>query len=89
MSITSLQFLKHSGLLASASDTSSTVKLWDVRMTENPVAFLSAELPVGETLPPHLNVAPLSNHLDFKATSGLCHLSTDPGGMFNTDSCLC
>lgn len=81
VSITSLQFLKHSGLLASASDTSSTVKLWDVRMMEDPVAFLPAELPAETTLPPHLNMVPLSNHLEFKPSlSGLCHLSTDSDG---------
>jgi WD40 repeat protein len=80
VSITSLQFLKHSCLLASASDTSSTVKLWDVRMMEDPVAFLPAELPPDTALPPHLNMVPLSNHVDFQASSGLCHLSTDPDG---------
>ena len=79
VSITSLQFLKHSGLLASASDTSSTVKLWDVRMTEDPVAFLPAEMPADSQLPaPHLNMVPLSNHLDFNSSNCLLYTSPSP-----------
>lgn len=50
-------------------------------MAEDPVAFLPAEMPPDATLPaPHLNMVPLSNHLDYKSSSGLCHLCTDPDG---------
>lgn len=79
VAITSLQFLRHSTLLASASDTTSAVKLWDVRMLEDPVAFLPAEQPPNRP-PPHLNMAPLNTALPCDGQNGVVHLTSDTDG---------
>lgn len=78
--VTTLQFLKHSCLLASGADTSCSVKLWDVRMLKDPVSFMPASLPESEH-PPQLNIVPFGTDLAVKATSAVVHLSSDPEGV--------
>lgn len=78
--VTTLQFLKHSCLLASGADTSGSVKLWDVRMLKDPVSFMPASLPESEH-PPQLNIVPFNSDLTVKASSAVVHLSSDPEGV--------
>lgn len=77
--VTTMQFLKHSCLLASGADTSGSVKLWDVRMLNDPVTFIPAALQQGEK-PPQLNVVPFSPELAVTSSSAVVHLSGDPDG---------
>lgn len=78
--VTTLQFLKHSCLLASGADTSGSVKLWDVRMLQDPVAFMPASLPESEQ-PPQLNIVPFGHELSVNTSSAVVHLSCDPEGV--------
>lgn len=84
--ITTLQFLKHSCLLASGADTSGSVKLWDVRMLKDPVAFIPESLPEAE-LPPQLNMVPLNTELGVKASSAVVNISCDPEGTVQLLTC--
>lgn len=77
--VTTLHFLKHSCLLASGADTSGSVKLWDVRMLNDPVTFIPATLPQGEK-PPQLNVVPFNTELSVASSSAVVNLSGDPDG---------
>jgi hypothetical protein len=85
VAITSLQFLRHCTLLASASDTTGAVKLWDVRMLDDPVAFVPAEQPAGAA-PPHLNLVPLNTALPCEGQSGVVHLTSDADGALMPDA---
>jgi WD40 repeat protein len=79
-SITALHFMRHSQLLATASDASGLVKLWDVRMLDDPVADLPETLMPGEQ-PPHLNAVPTNCCLDACASKGVVCISEDPDGV--------
>ena len=78
-SITAVHILRHSELLATGSDLSGSVKLWDVRMLQAPVATLPERLP-SNALPPQLIVAPLPHALQAQRHQGVVSIDEDPTG---------
>jgi WD40 repeat protein len=81
-SITSVHFLKRSHLLATGSDLSGVVKLWDVRMLDQPLNTLPERLPPN-CVPPQLNPVPLPSVMPAPRNQGVICIDEDLAGAFS------
>jgi WD40 repeat protein len=83
-SITAVHFLKRSHLLATGSDLSGVVKLWDVRMLDQPLNTLPERLPPN-CMPPQLNPVPIPSVMRAPRNQGVICIDEDPSGVLRKD----
>jgi WD40 repeat protein len=79
-SVTAVHFMPYTDLLATATDASATVKLWDVRNLNSPLTDLAASLPASQQ-PPHLNAVAMPATLSAGKSKGVVCIKSDPQGV--------